>query len=130
MPPEVAENLLVLDLRLDHEILMASSERLTASAGGRLLMSWYSETCPSNYMPVFDGVVYVKEATIADRSEAASVRVRNDNGVFTWRDYCDAFVLLFPAGIGAGMRTKQFDFGVRTFTSISAWFTGRSHGIR
>ena len=49
---------------------------------------------------MFDGVVYVKEATTADRSEAASVRVRNDNGVFTWRDHCDALVLLFPVGVG------------------------------
>jgi hypothetical protein len=129
MPPDDVENLLVLDLRLGDEILMARSERLTASVGGRLLMSWYSETCPSSYVPVFDGVVYVKKATMADRSETASVRVRNDNGVFTWRDYCDAFVLLFPVGVGV-MNPEPMPTEAKAFRGRLAVLWVNEHPLR
>src|SRR5713226_8982562 len=63
MPPEIAGNIVVLDLYYEDEKLIAKRERVDPGASippTQTKVSWYATEPPPGYFPIGEGVAYVR----------------------------------------------------------------------
>src|SRR6266853_1266106 len=72
MPPEIAGNIVVLDLYYEDAKLMAKRERVDPGASNppmQTKVSWYATVPPPGYFPIGEGVAHVRTVYGSERHQ-------------------------------------------------------------
>jgi hypothetical protein len=102
MPPEEPGQLTVLDLAFDGEALRCGITRIHAPLKEWLAVSWASREPPTGYLPVAEGVVYVRAHSRLDRTSSSGIVDHLGALEYGWRERVQGYglmlVLILPSG--------------------------------